>query len=335
VLTAAKESAHVFPLAALRLFAENSHQGHHAPSSTFRPGALLAISNTATGMPVCLYDSGARSCCSSKERDAETGLDFFGARYFSSAQGRFTSPDPGGVGAHPGSPQTWNMYSYTGNNPLSATDPNGLDCVYTSNQTDSSITATITRGNCGANDGGTFVNGTIDENSLKYTGSSLDIGYTDANGAVGTYSKGLPDAPDPGLMTLQRAGQIAGPVADPRNIAAFYGASILGGTAYAAYGAYTGSAAIASFSLRAAALAARLAAAVAALKQLSPEQYKLVQDWVGKLKPGNPITSPPPGLTPDAMQRYVDVAKAYLANGGPGVAVQQFRIAAIESVLGK
>jgi RHS repeat-associated protein len=28
----------------------------------------------------------------SKERDAETGLDYFGARYMSSAQGRFTSP---------------------------------------------------------------------------------------------------------------------------------------------------------------------------------------------------------------------------------------------------
>ncbi|MEO8660108.1 MAG: RHS repeat-associated core domain-containing protein, partial [Bryobacteraceae bacterium] len=29
-----------------------------------------------------------------KERDAETGLDYFGARYFSGAQGRFTTPDP-------------------------------------------------------------------------------------------------------------------------------------------------------------------------------------------------------------------------------------------------
>jgi len=28
----------------------------------------------------------------SKERDAESGLDYFGARYFSSAQGRFTEP---------------------------------------------------------------------------------------------------------------------------------------------------------------------------------------------------------------------------------------------------
>jgi RHS repeat-associated protein len=28
-----------------------------------------------------------------KERDAETGLDYFGARYMSSAQGRWTTPD--------------------------------------------------------------------------------------------------------------------------------------------------------------------------------------------------------------------------------------------------
>jgi RHS repeat-associated protein len=34
-----------------------------------------------------------------KERDAETGLDYFGARYMSSAQGRFTSPDPENAGA--------------------------------------------------------------------------------------------------------------------------------------------------------------------------------------------------------------------------------------------
>ena len=31
-----------------------------------------------------------------KERDAETGLEFFNARYMSSAQGRFTSPGPVG-----------------------------------------------------------------------------------------------------------------------------------------------------------------------------------------------------------------------------------------------
>ena len=47
-----------------------------------------------------------------KERDAETGLDFFGARYMSSAQGRFTSPDPLMGSAQLSNPQTWNRYSY-------------------------------------------------------------------------------------------------------------------------------------------------------------------------------------------------------------------------------
>jgi RHS repeat-associated protein len=35
-----------------------------------------------------------------KERDAETGLDFFHARYFSAALGRFNSPDPENAGAN-------------------------------------------------------------------------------------------------------------------------------------------------------------------------------------------------------------------------------------------
>jgi RHS repeat-associated protein len=62
---------------------------------------------------------------SSKERDAETGLDFLGARYLSSAQGRFTSADTPLIGEHPGNPQSWNLYSYGLNNPLRFTDPTG------------------------------------------------------------------------------------------------------------------------------------------------------------------------------------------------------------------
>ena len=63
----------------------------------------------------------------SKERDAETGLDYFGARYFSSAQGRFTSVDPLMASAHASNPQSWNRYAYALNNPLRFTDPNGMD----------------------------------------------------------------------------------------------------------------------------------------------------------------------------------------------------------------
>lgn len=38
-------------------------------------------------------DDHVRQQFTSKERDDETGLDYFEARYFSSAMGRFTSPD--------------------------------------------------------------------------------------------------------------------------------------------------------------------------------------------------------------------------------------------------
>ena len=58
-------------------------------------------------------------------RDGETGLDYFGARYFSGAQGRFTSPDAPFADQHTGDPQSWNLYTYVRNNPLSSVDPDG------------------------------------------------------------------------------------------------------------------------------------------------------------------------------------------------------------------
>jgi len=60
-----------------------------------------------------------------KERDAETGLDYFGARYLSSAQGRFMSVDPLLSTLRPENPQTLNRYAYTLNNPLRYIDKTG------------------------------------------------------------------------------------------------------------------------------------------------------------------------------------------------------------------
>lgn len=62
----------------------------------------------------------------------ETGLDYFGARYYSGAQGRFTSPDwsekPVPISyADLTDPQTLNLYSYVRNNPLGKVDPDGHD----------------------------------------------------------------------------------------------------------------------------------------------------------------------------------------------------------------
>lgn len=61
-----------------------------------------------------------------KERDGETGFDYFGARYYASQTGRFTSVDPVlNMEAALTDPQRWNRYTYTLNNSLKFTDPDG------------------------------------------------------------------------------------------------------------------------------------------------------------------------------------------------------------------
>jgi RHS repeat-associated protein len=65
-----------------------------------------------------------------KERDAESNLDNFGARYYGSSMGRFMTPDwaakPTAVPyAHYGNPQSLNLYSYVQNNPTTVGDPDG------------------------------------------------------------------------------------------------------------------------------------------------------------------------------------------------------------------
>jgi len=68
-----------------------------------------------------------------KERDTETGLDYFGARYYASTMGRFMSPDWAATAtavpyADFGDPQTLNLYGYVRNNPLSHADGDGHCC---------------------------------------------------------------------------------------------------------------------------------------------------------------------------------------------------------------
>jgi RHS repeat-associated protein len=69
--------------------------------------------------------SNVRQKFGSKERDIETNLDYFGARYYASAQGRFVSPDEAFADQDQSNPQSWNLYSYARNNPLRYIDEDG------------------------------------------------------------------------------------------------------------------------------------------------------------------------------------------------------------------
>jgi RHS repeat-associated protein len=99
------------------------------------------IGGRTTGMGFSVAD-GVRQKFTSKERDIETGLDYFETRYYGSSQGRFTSADSYNIifeKAQGGDErerrqiflkyatqvQNWNKYSYVLNNPLRHTDPDG------------------------------------------------------------------------------------------------------------------------------------------------------------------------------------------------------------------
>ncbi|MFO0508677.1 MAG: RHS repeat-associated core domain-containing protein [bacterium] len=109
------------------LLSEKPRLGSASFALASHRGLAAANALIAPGLCECFYDSGKRSRSTGKERDAETGLDYFGLRYMSATQGRFTSPDPL-RDQHPEYPQSWNLYAYVRNNPLLFYDPNGGIC---------------------------------------------------------------------------------------------------------------------------------------------------------------------------------------------------------------
>jgi RHS repeat-associated protein len=111
-------------LAAMTLRNENSRLGVPTKNPALHQGIDASKSQTAMGLQTLTTTARVRSRCTGKERDAESGLDYFGARYNSSNMGRFMSPDP--LGGNLANPQSLNKYSYVLNNPLTNTDPTGL-----------------------------------------------------------------------------------------------------------------------------------------------------------------------------------------------------------------
>jgi RHS repeat-associated protein len=64
------------------------------------------------------------------DHDYETDTEHAQFRQYSSAQGRWLSPDPYGGSYDPSNPQSFNRYAYALNNPLSNVDPSGRECVW-------------------------------------------------------------------------------------------------------------------------------------------------------------------------------------------------------------
>jgi RHS repeat-associated protein len=93
---------------------------------------------TCTGLPygdgvTCSGDIPDNHHFTGKERDAESGNDYFDARYYSSSMGRFMSPDWAAQEepvpyAKMDDPQSLNLYVYVLNNPMTGIDKDGHEC---------------------------------------------------------------------------------------------------------------------------------------------------------------------------------------------------------------
>lgn len=119
-------------------------------------GEELTVGRTTT--PGYNVGDSMRQRFTQKERDNETGLDYFGARYYAGLQGRFTGVDPynpvlekqaagDSAKAHSqlvnyiGQAQNWNRYCYALNNPLKYVDPDGAKITFSNADTSQQLTA--------------------------------------------------------------------------------------------------------------------------------------------------------------------------------------------------
>jgi RHS repeat-associated protein len=120
-----------------------------------------------------------------KERDSESNLDNFEARYMASSLGRFMSPDPNNSSGfdNQDDPQSWNGYSYARNNPLRYTDPSGEKYTICDNS-----------GNCQALSDVQFGNDFQTNPNVQLTGSQIYIQDSDGKfNLEGTYHAGSSD----------------------------------------------------------------------------------------------------------------------------------------------
>jgi RHS repeat-associated protein len=109
---------------------EKPHMGVPSKNPALHQVHEVCNSTTALGFQAALHLERIRSRYTGKERDTESGNDYFDARYYASSMGRFMSPDwSAQVEPVPYAklydPQSLNLYVYGANNPLKFRDMDG------------------------------------------------------------------------------------------------------------------------------------------------------------------------------------------------------------------
>ena len=114
---ALRNSSGVVYLHSDHLGSTSATSGATSSAQTYYPFGSI---RTTTGTPPTDFGF------TGQKRDASANLMYYGARYYDSALGRFISADT--IVPAPTNPQSLNRYSYTLNNPIKYTDPDG-HCV--------------------------------------------------------------------------------------------------------------------------------------------------------------------------------------------------------------
>jgi RHS repeat-associated protein len=170
---------------------------------------------TMTQSAICASDvCFAPTRFTGKERDTESGNDYFDARYYSSAVGRFMSPD-WSAKTEPvpysrlGNPQTLNLFAYVQNNPLTQFDPDG-HCLPTLTSALSDLKnyakSAVNRGIAWVSQ---HTSSGQKEGSQILVGGSTKIGPANVNGGVGYGSGSHSYALSPVGAAGQAGGQLS------------------------------------------------------------------------------------------------------------------------------
>ena len=285
-----------------------------------------------------------------KERDAETAgsamqaLDYFGARYFSGTQGRFTNPDEPLADQDPANPQSWNLYGYVRNSPLANIDPTGQDCVTTSNQTSTSVSVAVAAGGTESGctqSGGAWVAGKVDMSSLTYNGSSIGYSYTpyDTNSLTGGGTIPLGSGPSDALSPSAQEfyNQMSARTESSNHMIAEFGMAQLG-FAGAYVGTYAGPAILGTLTA---------AGGEAGYLKFGSKAFELVRDFQGRIHGDLPEFVPKDAtrdeleLAAEELKQSLEVRQqtmqqlGELGNHGLRIAQEQRLLHQIEQRLGK